>query len=88
MQGDRPCPVCGKYMFGIEGQCDICDFCGWEDFPLEEPDLDFGCWGMSSVDALAAAKKKYESLLKIKPNFKWSKDFRWLAKYKRSNEKI
>jgi cold shock CspA family protein len=32
------CPVCAKSIPGEPGQYDICDFCGWEDDPVQRDD--------------------------------------------------
>ena len=35
------CPVCGRGAFEAPGRFEICEFCGWEDDPVQRRDPDF-----------------------------------------------
>ena len=55
----RICPVCGNYEFEEAGCYDICEYCGWEDDPLQydNPDYEGGANHESLNQARAIFKK-------------------------------
>lgn len=54
-----PCPVCGKYIFEVEVDYDICPYCKWENDREQEcdPDEVFGANKISINDARKAWKQ-------------------------------
>ena len=57
------CPCCGKSGLREERSWDVCDFCGWEDDPLQRDEPDFE--GGANEKSLNQAKEAYRKSLPI-----------------------
>lgn len=51
------CPCCGNKSFSEVNAYEICDFCGWEDDPIQRSDPEFE--GGANIQSLSQARERW-----------------------------